>query len=198
MACCKVCSASSMLIRSNSAPAAPSLTWRELLHFYRRLADSPRIHSRVLLTNCDELPAVLNDRHGFFCIRGADLDRMGRRRLSRHRSLAGRRRLHSAEENSAAAPAEALTPLLPALANAQPRFRHPWLVARAKRSLHCGLQRMIARASSPAGLQRRPPPPGSRPTTVAGLAAADPARMAVRNQPAPTLPNLCVCSDPTV
>jgi len=29
----------------------------------------------VLLTNCDELPAVLNDRQGFFCIRGADLDR---------------------------------------------------------------------------------------------------------------------------
>lgn len=53
----------------------PSLTWRELSTFIG-LADSPRIHSRVLLTNCDELPAVLNDRQGFFCIRGADLDRM--------------------------------------------------------------------------------------------------------------------------
>jgi superfamily II DNA or RNA helicase len=30
----------------------------------------------VLLTNCDELPAVLNDRQGFFCIRGSDLDRL--------------------------------------------------------------------------------------------------------------------------
>ncbi|HEY5043664.1 MAG TPA: DEAD/DEAH box helicase family protein, partial [Verrucomicrobiae bacterium] len=53
----------------------PSLTWRELSTFIG-LADSPHIHSRVLLTNCDELPAVLNDRQGFFCIRGADLDRL--------------------------------------------------------------------------------------------------------------------------
>jgi superfamily II DNA or RNA helicase len=53
----------------------PALTWRELSTFIG-LADSPRIHSRVLLTNCDELPAVLNDRQGFFCIRGSDLDRL--------------------------------------------------------------------------------------------------------------------------
>jgi superfamily II DNA or RNA helicase len=53
----------------------PSLTWRELSTFIG-LADSPQIHSRVLLTNCDELPAVLNDRQGFFCIRGSDLDRL--------------------------------------------------------------------------------------------------------------------------
>ena len=30
----------------------------------------------MLLTNCDELPAVLNERQGFFCIRGSDLDRL--------------------------------------------------------------------------------------------------------------------------
>jgi superfamily II DNA or RNA helicase len=53
----------------------PSLTWRELSTFIG-LADSPHIHSRVLLTNCDELAAVLNDRQGFFCIRGSDLDRL--------------------------------------------------------------------------------------------------------------------------
>jgi hypothetical protein len=53
----------------------PSLTRRELSTFIG-LADSPHIHSRVLLTNCDELPAVLNDRQGFFCIRGSDLDRL--------------------------------------------------------------------------------------------------------------------------
>ena len=53
----------------------PSLTWREVSTFMG-LADSPAIHSRVLLTNCDDLPAVLNDRQGFFCIRGTDLDRM--------------------------------------------------------------------------------------------------------------------------
>ena len=45
----------------------PALTWRELSTFIG-LADSPNIHSRILLTNCDELPPVLNDRQGFFCI----------------------------------------------------------------------------------------------------------------------------------
>lgn len=53
----------------------PALTWRELSTFMG-LADSPHIRSRVLLTNCDELPSVLNERHGFFCIRGSDLDRL--------------------------------------------------------------------------------------------------------------------------
>ena len=53
----------------------PALTWRELSTFMG-LADSPNIHSRVLLTNCDDLPSVLNDRQGFFCIRGSDLERL--------------------------------------------------------------------------------------------------------------------------
>ncbi|MBE0541402.1 MAG: Helicase associated domain protein [Verrucomicrobia bacterium] len=53
----------------------PALTWRELSTFMG-LADSPNIHSRILLTNCDDLPSVLNDRQGFFCIRGSDLDRL--------------------------------------------------------------------------------------------------------------------------
>jgi len=51
------------------------LTWRELSTFMG-LADSPQIHSRILVTNCDELPSVLNERRGFFCIRGSDLDRL--------------------------------------------------------------------------------------------------------------------------
>ena len=53
----------------------PALTWRELSTFMG-LADSPNIYSRVLFTNCDTLPSVLNERQGFFCIRGADLDRL--------------------------------------------------------------------------------------------------------------------------
>lgn len=51
------------------------LTWRELSTFIG-LADSPNIHGRMLITNSDELPAVLNDRQGFYCIRGSDLDRL--------------------------------------------------------------------------------------------------------------------------
>ena len=51
------------------------MTWRELSTFMG-LADSPHIRSRILITNCDELPQVINERQGFFCIRGSDLDRM--------------------------------------------------------------------------------------------------------------------------
>ena len=39
----------------------PALTWREVSTFMG-LADSPNIHSRILLTNCDELSMVLNER----------------------------------------------------------------------------------------------------------------------------------------
>ncbi|MCW5213547.1 hypothetical protein VU04_11645, partial [Desulfobulbus sp. TB] len=53
----------------------PALTWRELSTFIG-LADSPYIRNRVLITNCDSLPSVLNDRQSFFCIRGSDLDRL--------------------------------------------------------------------------------------------------------------------------
>jgi superfamily II DNA or RNA helicase len=53
----------------------PALTWRELATFIG-LADSPHIRSRVLITNCDDLPRVINERQGFFCIRGSDLDRL--------------------------------------------------------------------------------------------------------------------------
>jgi superfamily II DNA or RNA helicase len=53
----------------------PSLTWRELSTFIG-LSDSQNIHSRILITNCDDLPSVLNERQGFFCIRGSDLDRL--------------------------------------------------------------------------------------------------------------------------
>ena len=51
------------------------LPWRELSTFMG-LADSKHIRSRVVFTNSDELPALMNDRKGFFCIRGSDLDRL--------------------------------------------------------------------------------------------------------------------------
>ena len=51
------------------------LTWEELSTFMG-LSDSPEIQSKVVITNCDDLPAVINDRHNFLCIRGSDLDRL--------------------------------------------------------------------------------------------------------------------------
>ena len=53
--------------------ARSPLTWDELSTFMG-LAD--RAKQRVLLTNSDTLPTLMNDRRAFFCIRGSDLDRL--------------------------------------------------------------------------------------------------------------------------
>lgn len=52
----------------------PALTWEELSTF---MGLTDQVSQRVLFTNCDDLPAVMNNRSGFFCIRGSDLDRLG-------------------------------------------------------------------------------------------------------------------------
>ncbi len=52
-----------------------ALTWRELSTFIG-LADSSQIHSRILFANSDDIPSLMNERRGFFCIRGADLERL--------------------------------------------------------------------------------------------------------------------------
>jgi predicted helicase len=49
------------------------LTWDELSTFMG-LAD--RVSERVLLTNTDDLPDIINQRQNFFCIRGTDFDRL--------------------------------------------------------------------------------------------------------------------------
>ena len=53
----------------------PSLSWSDLSTFIG-LADSPNLQSRVLITNCEDLSEILNQRRNFFCIRGTDLDRL--------------------------------------------------------------------------------------------------------------------------
>jgi superfamily II DNA or RNA helicase len=57
--------------RSNRTP----LNWEELSTFMG-LSDSPEIQSKIVITNSDDLPEVINERHNFFCIRGSDLDRL--------------------------------------------------------------------------------------------------------------------------
>jgi len=51
----------------------PSLTWSELSTF---MGLSDHVGERILFTNCDDLPALMNERKGFYCIRGIDLDRL--------------------------------------------------------------------------------------------------------------------------
>lgn len=50
-----------------------ALTWEELSTF---MGLTDQVSQRVLFTNCDDLPRVMNDRSGFFPIRGSDLDRL--------------------------------------------------------------------------------------------------------------------------
>ena len=51
----------------------PALTWDELSTF---MGLTDQVDERVLFTNCDDLAAVMNERSGFYCIRGSDLDRL--------------------------------------------------------------------------------------------------------------------------
>ncbi|MCX5734392.1 MAG: Helicase associated domain protein [candidate division NC10 bacterium] len=53
--------------------ARPSLTWTELSTFLGLADYVPR---RILFTNCDDIAEVLEERRGFYCIRGSDLDRL--------------------------------------------------------------------------------------------------------------------------
>ena len=53
--------------------ARPFLTWTELSTFLGLADYVPR---RILFTNCDEIAPVLEERRGFYCIRGNDLDRL--------------------------------------------------------------------------------------------------------------------------
>lgn len=51
----------------------PALTWDELSTF---MGLTDQVTQRVLFTNCDTLPNLMQDRSGFVAIRGGDLDRL--------------------------------------------------------------------------------------------------------------------------
>jgi predicted helicase len=57
----------------------PALTWTELSTF---MGLTDQVGERVLFTNCDDLPEVMDSRSGFFCIRGNDLDRLTKHDLT--------------------------------------------------------------------------------------------------------------------
>lgn len=50
-----------------------ALTWDELSTF---MGLTDQVSQRVLFTNCDQLPSLMQDRSGFVAIRGSDLDRL--------------------------------------------------------------------------------------------------------------------------
>ena len=49
----------------------PYLTWSELSTF---MGLTEQADKRVLFTNCDDIPDLMNDRSDFYCVRGSDLD----------------------------------------------------------------------------------------------------------------------------
>ena len=51
----------------------PALTWDELSTF---MGLTDQVGQRVLFTNCETLPSLMQDRSGFVPIRGSDLDRL--------------------------------------------------------------------------------------------------------------------------
>ena len=57
----------------------PALGWEELSTF---MGLTDQVGERVLFTNCDDLSSVMDDRSGFFCIRGTDLEGLTKDELS--------------------------------------------------------------------------------------------------------------------
>jgi superfamily II DNA or RNA helicase len=173
----------------------PSLTWRELSTFIG-LADSPRIHSRVLLTNCDELPAVLNDRHGFFCIRGADLDRMEGEDFRAIEAWLADAVYTPPKKTPQTHQTEALGALVPAL-QTHDRVSAIMACGTGKTLVALWLAESLAWASSPAGC-------GGVPAARILVLLPSLALLRqtlhewLRETSLPSLAYLCVCSDPTV
>ena len=136
----------------------PALTWRELSTFIG-LADSPHIHSRVLLTNCDELPAVLNDRQGFFCIRGSDLDRLEAGDFRAMEAWLADAAFIAPKKSPQPHQTEALDALLPAL-QTHDRVSAIMACGTGKTLVALWVAEHVAQASTPAGSGGVPPPVG--------------------------------------
>ena len=192
----------------------PALTWRELATFIG-LADSSHIHSRVLLTNCDELPAVLNEKQGFFCIRGADLDRLEADDFRAIEAWLAAAAYIAPKKSPQPHQTEALTALLPAL-QTEPRVSAIMACGTGKTLVALWVAEHVAQASSPAGSGDVPPPVGEHapgrclnppPGTAAPRILILLSSLALLRQTLhewlrethlPSLAYLCVCSDPTV
>jgi predicted helicase len=192
----------------------PALTWRELSTFIG-LADSPHIHSRVLLTNCDELPAVLNDRQGFFCIRGSDLDRLEADDFRAIEAWLADAAFIAPKKLPQPHQTEALAALLPAL-QTHDRVSAIMACGTGKTLVALWVAEYVAQASSPAGFGGVPPPVGEHapgrcvnppPGTAAPRILVLLPSLALLRQTLhewlrethlPSLAYLCVCSDPTV
>jgi len=173
----------------------PALTWRELSTFMG-LADSPQIRSRVLLTNCDELPSVLNERQGFFCIRGSDLDRLEADDFRAIEAWLADAAFTAPKKQPQPHQIEALDALLPAL-ETHDRVSAIMACGAGKTLVALWVAEHVARASSPASSGGVPA--GRILVLVPSLALLRQILHEwLRETSLPSLAYLCVCSDPTV
>ncbi|MBI2926161.1 MAG: Helicase associated domain protein [Verrucomicrobia bacterium] len=173
----------------------PALTWRELSTFMG-LADSPQIRSRVLLTNCDDLPSVLNERQGFFCIRGSDLDRLEADDFRAIEAWLADAAFTAPKKQPQPHQTEALDALLPAL-ETHDRVSGIMACGTGKTLVALWVAEHVARAASPASSGGIP---------AVRILVLLPSLALVRQTlhewlhetRLPSLAYLCVCSDPTV
>ncbi len=163
--------------------ARTPLTWRELSTFMG-LADSPHIRSRILVTNCDELPPVLNERQGFFCIRGSDLDRLQPEDFQSIESWLAESVFETPKKRPQEHQIEALAALVPALKDE----------ARVSAIMACGTGKTLVSLWVAEQLEAS--------QIVVLLPSLALLRQTLhewlRETNLPALAYLCVCSDPTV
>ena len=163
--------------------ARTPLTWRELSTFMG-LADSAHIRSRVLFTNCDELPALLNERRGFFCIRGSDMARLQPEDFRAIESWLAESAFQIPKKRPQEHQSEALAALVPALQNE----------ARVSAIMACGTGKTLVALWVAEELQ------ASRILVLLPSLALlrQTLHEWLRETNLPALAYLCVCSDPTV
>ena len=111
----KTCAGQYNAYQSKFRTGRPSLAWQELSTF---MGLTDQVGERVLFTNCDDLSSIMDDRSGFFCIRGTDLERLTKDDLEAIAELASWSSLHAeTQEPSSPSVGSAAKPFFPVLTN---------------------------------------------------------------------------------
>jgi len=157
------------------------LTWDELSTF---MALTDQVSQRVLFTNCDDFPKVMNERSGFFCIRGSDLDRMEKRDFDAIIKWLESGEIRAERKQPLPHQAEALDAILPALKQQD----------RATAVMACGTGKTLVALWAAERMACQ--------TVLVLLPSLSLVRQTLhewlRETSWPELSYLCVCSDPSV
>jgi len=159
----------------------PKLTWDELSTF---MGLTDQVSQRILFTNCDDFPKLMNDRTGFFCIRGNDLDRLEQSDFETIRQWLASGIIKATRKQPFPHQAEALDAILPALEQQD----------RATAVMACGTGKTLVALWLAERMQCK--------SVVVLLPSLALVRQTLhewlKETTWPELSYLCVCSDPTV